>query len=109
MTVRFNIMIKSNMTDSEFLELAGKTFDRLSVELEELDPDLDILEEGHILSIESEDGVRLILNIQEAMHQIWLAGPLGGFRYDADDNGVWRNTRTQAALKDDVLAALGVK
>lgn len=109
MTVRFNIMIKPNMTDSEFLELAGKTFDRLSGELEELDPDLDILEEGHILSIESEEGVRLILNIQEAMHQIWLAGPLGGFRYGADEQGVWRNTRTQAVLKDDVLAALGIK
>ena len=41
------------------------------------------------------------------MRQIWLASPLGGFRYDLVEGSDWRNTKTGTLLLEDVLKALG--
>ena len=100
-------MTESNMTDSEFLELAENTFIKLSENLENRFSELDTFTEGRVLNLEMDSGVKVVLNIQEAMRQIWLASPLGGFRYDLVEGSDWRNTKTGTLLLEDVLKALG--
>lgn len=69
------------------------------------DLDMDIID--GVLTLEFEDGGKLILNRQEAARQIWLASPEGPahFGYDADRDA-WLNDRTGESLTDTLNRVL---
>jgi len=63
-----------------------------------------------ILTIEFDDGAKIIINAQTPMQQLWLASR-GGARHFAHDGAQWKDTRTGleffAALSQAVSAILG--
>ncbi len=94
------------MTKTSFLLRASQViesvFDQIS-EQESLE-DFDVDRVGDVLTMDFGDGKKMILNIQAAANQLWLASPEGPahFNYDETD-GQWCNDRTGETL-DDVIS-----
>jgi CyaY protein len=90
------------MTESEFLEMAEATMDRIEAALErasgESDLDVECSRSGNVLEIEFIDnGSKIIINSQAPMQEIWVAAKSGGFHYKRDSER-WINTRDQSEL-----------
>ncbi|MEC4721544.1 iron donor protein CyaY [Noviherbaspirillum sp. CPCC 100848] len=90
------------MTETEFLALADRTLTRIETALEnavnETDLDIECSRSGNVLEIEFVDnGSKVIVNSQAAMHEIWVAARSGGFHYRYVD-GSWINTRDKTEL-----------
>jgi CyaY protein len=90
------------MTESEFLEMAEATMDRIEAALErasgESDLDVECSRSGNVLEIEFIDnGSKIIINSQAPMQEIWVAAKSGGFHYKRDGER-WINTRDQSEL-----------
>jgi CyaY protein len=88
-----------------------KTLARLSSALDKLNRDeLEYEEAEGKLTIEFEDGVKLIVSRQSATNQIWLAEPSGGWKFDFKD-GKWicdkRGITLEKALSDLISEKLG--
>ncbi|MEX0808239.1 MAG: iron donor protein CyaY [Dongiaceae bacterium] len=97
------------MDDSSFEKLAGRTIDRLFEALDAAIGDsaeIDI--EGGILTIETADGSRYVINRHGPNRQIWLSSPKSGAwhfeRKDDAKGGAWVSTRGSERL-DQVLAS----
>lgn len=88
------------MTESEYAQLTEAFFQRLDQALEAADIDYE-LAAGGILEMEFDDGSKIIINRQPAMHEIWVAAKSGGFHFRWQD-GEWRDTRSG----DELFAAL---
>jgi CyaY protein len=90
------------MTESEFLEMAEATMDRIEAALErasgESDLDVECSRSGNVLEIEFVDnGSKIIINSQAPMQEIWVAAKSGGFHYKRDGER-WIDTRDQSEL-----------
>jgi CyaY protein len=88
-----------------------KTILRLSNALDKLNRDeLEYEVSEGKLTIEFEDGVKLIVSRQSATNQIWLAEPNGGWKFDFKD-GNWicdkRGITLEKALSDLISQKLG--
>lgn len=79
------------MTESEYAQLTDAFFKRLDRALEAADIDYE-LAAGGILEMEFDDGSKIVINRQPAMHEIWVAAKSGGFHFRWQD-GEWRDTR----------------
>ncbi|MDZ4737379.1 MAG: iron donor protein CyaY [Rhodospirillaceae bacterium] len=97
------------MDDSSFEKLAGRTIDGLFEALDAAIGDsaeIDI--EGGILTIETADGGRYVINRHGPNRQIWLSSPKSGAwhfeRKDDAKGGAWVSTRGSERL-DQVLAS----
>jgi CyaY protein len=88
------------MTESEYAQLTDAVFKRLDQALEAADIDYE-LAAGGILEMEFDDGSKIVINRQPAMHEIWVAAKSGGFHFRWQD-GEWRDTRSG----DELFAAL---
>lgn len=88
------------MTESEYAQLTEAFFQRLDQALEAADIDYE-LAAGGILEMEFDDGSKIVINRQPAMHEIWVAAKSGGFHFRWQ-NGEWRDTRSG----DELFAAL---
>lgn len=75
------------MNDSEFHQLAEELLSQIEDHLDNYDGDTDIDCEinGGVMTLSFEDGSKIIINKQEAFHQIWLATKQGGYHYDYKD------------------------
>ena len=86
-----------SMTDQQFLKAAQEVFDAVESGLDRTGLDLDTVRSGNVLTIEFDDGGKVVINSQEPLHEMWLAAKSGGFHYrlstDADSPG-WRDTRS---------------
>jgi CyaY protein len=97
------------MADISFSLHAEQTLESLLERMSEFDAladlDMDIID--GVLTMEFEDGGKLILNRQEAASQLWLASPEGPahFGYDADKKA-WLNDRTGESLNDTLNRVL---
>jgi CyaY protein len=80
------------MSDSEFLELIEHTLRRVENALEDSSADVEPARSGNVLSLEFEDGTKVVINSQIALHELWVAARAGGFHYRYD-GAAWRNTR----------------
>lgn len=92
------------MTESEFLALADTTLEAIEAALEraseQQDVDIECSRSGNVLEIEFVDnGSKMIVNSQAAMHEIWVAAKAGGFHYKRDGDR-WVNTRDGSELFD---------
>lgn len=92
------------MTETEFIALAQKTLDDLEERIDELNEDLDIERQGHVFTIETEQGFQVVINQQTPMKQIWLASLKGGYRFDWNGSH-WIESAKQLTL-EAVLSSL---
>lgn len=91
------------MTDSDYLSRAEAVLAAVEAELDDIDADIESERNGNVLTLEFEDGSKIIVNLQPAMEEIWIAAKAGGFHFKFVD-GQWRDTRNDteffAALSD---------
>ncbi len=70
------------MNESEFREVAEKTIEDIQDAIDNCDADIDYDEIGGVLTLEFEDGSKIIFSKQGAMNQLWMAAKSGGFHFD---------------------------
>jgi CyaY protein len=92
------------MSETEFLDLAESTLTAIEAALDRLNDedviDVECKRSGNVLEIEFIDnGTKIIVNSQAAMHELWVAAKSGGFHYKHVD-GKWSNTRDGSELMD---------
>ena len=93
------------MDESAFIAAADATLGKiglaLDAALETSGADLDWDLRDGVLTIECEDGSRIIVNRHVPNREIWVAAKSGGFHYRPTD-GQWRDARG----KEELAAAL---
>ncbi len=78
------------MNESEFQEIAEQTIEDIQDAIDNSGADIDYDEIGGVLTLEFEDGSKIIFSKQGAMNQLWMAAKSGGFHFDYDeDNEQW--------------------
>jgi CyaY protein len=80
------------MTETEFLQRAEATLDAIEASLDASGLELECSRAGNVLTVELEDGSRIVVNTQAPTRQIWVAARSGGFHFAAD-GAAWRDTR----------------
>jgi len=84
------------MTESEFLALADRILAAIEAQADEwydeLDIDVEAERNGGVLTLAFDSGVRVVINSQAPLQEMWVAAPSGGFHYRLRD-GVWCDTR----------------
>jgi CyaY protein len=91
------------MPDSDYLTRAEAVLTAVERSLDYADADIELERNGSVLTLEFENGSKIIVNLQPPMHEIWIAAKAGGFHFKFVD-GAWRDTRNGteffAALSD---------
>ncbi len=78
------------MNESEFQEIAEQTIEDIQDAIDNSGADIDYDEIGGVLTLEFDDGSKIIFSKQGAMNQLWMAAKSGGFHFDYDkDNEQW--------------------
>jgi CyaY protein len=90
------------MGETEFLELAESTLDKIEAALDHLNDedllDVECSRSGNVLEIEFiYNGSKIIVNSQAPMQELWVAAKSGGFHYKRE-GGKWVNTRDASEL-----------
>ena len=80
------------MNDSQFHSLAEDAFQRIEDGLESLEIEVDYEHVGSVFYIYLPQNVKLVLNKQEPLHELWLATPENGFHFYYKDDQ-WLNKR----------------
>ncbi len=73
------------MNESEFREVAEQTLADIQDAIDNCDADIDYDEIGGVLTLEFENGSKIIFSQQGAMNQLWMAALSGGFHFDYDE------------------------
>lgn len=81
------------MNDTEFHALIDEQLTELEELLDEVEADIDYETTGGILTLEFENGSKIIINRQEPLHQLWLATRSGGYHFNYQE-GQWRDDRS---------------
>ncbi len=78
------------MNESEFQEIAEQTIEDIQDAIDDSGADIDYDEIGGVLTLEFEDGSKIIFSKQGAMNQLWMAAKSGGFHFDYNvDSEQW--------------------
>ena len=78
------------MNESEFQEIADQTIEDLQDAIDGSGADIDYDEIGGVLTLEFENGSKIIFSKQGAMNQLWMAAKSGGFHFDYnEENQHW--------------------
>lgn len=85
------------MSESEFLQLVDASLERIEALIEAGGYDIEPSRSGNVLTLEFDDGSKIVINSQAAMSELWVAAKAGGFHYRHDGQG-WRNTRDGSEL-----------
>jgi CyaY protein len=98
------------MSENEFLDLVDRTLDQLEDALEATGMDLDCKREGHVLTVEFDNGQQLVMNAQAPFRELWLASRQGAYHFKRLPTG-WVDNRSEAdlstVLSRDVSALTG--
>ena len=81
----------------EYLALAEAALDAIESALDASGSEIEYERNGNLLTLEFADGSKIIVNLQTALQEIWLAAKAGGFHYRYRD-GTWRDTRDGTEL-----------
>lgn len=91
------------MSDSEYLTRAEAALAAIERTLDDTAADIEFERSGNVLTLEFENGTKIIVNLQPPMREIWIAAKAGGFHFRYTDDA-WRDTRNGteffAALSD---------
>jgi len=74
------------MNESEFQEIADHTIEDIQEAIDDSDADIDYDEIGGVLTLEFENGSKIIFSKQGAMNQLWMAARSGGYHFDYDED-----------------------
>ena len=85
------------MNESEFSELAEATLDAIEVAIEATGADVEASRSGNVLTLELDNGSKVVVNSQAPMQQIWVAAKSGGFHYGRQGEA-WVDTREGGEL-----------
>ena len=80
------------MSDSEYLTRAEAVLAAIERSLDDTDADIEFERSGNVLTLEFENGTKIIVNLQPPMQEIWIAAKSGGYHFRYVD-GEWRDTR----------------
>ena len=74
------------MNESEFHSLADQTIEDIQDAIDASGADIDYEESGGVLTLDFDNGSKIIFSKQPPMKQLWMAARSGGFHfgYDAD-------------------------
>jgi CyaY protein len=79
------------MNESKFNELAELTMISIEQAIEDCGAEIDYDNISDILTLEFENGSKIIINKQTPTSQLWVAARSGGFHFDYDDASMsWR-------------------
>lgn len=81
------------MTESQFLLDVELILAEIETAIDAADIGAECSLSGFVLTIEFEDGSRIIVNAQTPMRQLWLASRAGGMHF-ARDAGRWLDLRS---------------
>lgn len=96
------------MTESEFLARAEDTLKTVEQALDALDADIESTRAGNVLTLELDDGSRVVVNSQAPMQQMWVAAKAGAHHFSW--NGThWRDTRSGEEFFDALSRLLSVQ
>ncbi len=70
------------MNENEFYEAAEQTLEQIQDAIDDSGADIDYDEVGGILTLEFEDGSKIIFSKQPPLKQLWMAAKSGGFHFD---------------------------
>lgn len=70
------------MNEAEFQEIADQTIEDIQDAIDKSGADIDYDEIGGVLTLEFENGSKIIFSKQGAMNQLWMAARSGGFHFD---------------------------
>ena len=91
------------MSDSDYRSRAEAVLAAVEAALDDIDADIEAERNGNVLTLEFENGSKIIVNLQPPMQEVWIAAKAGGFHFRYID-GEWRDTRNgtefYAALSD---------
>ncbi len=74
------------MTETEFNEQVDETLLNIEEALDEAETDMDYVTVGGVLTITTEQGIKIIFTRQAPVSQLWVATPGGGFHFDLVDD-----------------------
>jgi CyaY protein len=74
------------MNESEFRIIADQTIEGIQDAIDAAGADIDYEESGGVLTLEFDNGSKIIFSKQSSVKQLWMAARSGGFHfgYDAD-------------------------
>ncbi len=70
------------MNESEFQEIADQTIEDIQNAIDNSGADIDYDDIGGVLTLEFDNGSKIIFSKQGAMNQLWMAAKSGGFHFD---------------------------
>lgn len=74
------------MTETEFHDLADQTIEDIQTAIDDSGADIDYEESGGVLTLEFENGSKIIFSKQPPVKQLWMAAKSGGFHFDYDES-----------------------
>jgi CyaY protein len=74
------------MNESEFQTIADQTIEDIQNAIDESGADIDYDEVGGVLTLEFENGSKIIFSKQPPAMQLWMAARSGGFHFDFDSD-----------------------
>jgi CyaY protein len=92
------------MNESEFQEIADHTIEDIQEAIDDSDADIDYDEIGGVLTLEFENGSKIIFSKQGAMNQLWMAARSGGYHFDYDEDS--QQWRCDSGEKEELYAML---
>ncbi len=81
------------MTETQFLRTIEEVLDEVEAALERAAVAADCALSGHVLTIEFDDGARIVINAQAPTRQLWLAARTGAMHF-AFDGAAWKDLRS---------------
>jgi len=70
------------MNESEFHALADRMLEAIQDAIDDSGADIDYEQAGGVLTLEFENGSKIIFSKQPPMMQLWMAAQAGGFHFD---------------------------
>lgn len=78
------------MNESEFHNIADQTIEDIQIAIDDSGADIDYEESGGVLTLEFDNGSKIIFSKQPPMKQLWMAARSGGFHFDYKaDSETW--------------------
>lgn len=74
------------MNESEFHDIADETIESIQDAIDESGADIDYDEIGGVLTLEFDDGSKIIFSKQPPALQLWVAAKSGGFHFDFEQD-----------------------
>lgn len=88
---------QSNTTSEDFSKRAERTLRAIEAAIDDAAIDCDAQRQGPVLTVEFDDGAKIIVNEHAAAQEIWVAAKSGGFHYRWRD-AAWYDTKSGEEL-----------